>query len=408
MEERLLQNRSGLSWFISAMQRSTTIDGRARRREYWWFQLFIAIISLGLMLIPLATILMMGIYSIESRITSDAYLMAAPAILLGLLSLGFVIITMVPGLTVLIRRMHDNDMPGWIVLLQLVPLGEFALLFFCLRNGTPGQNRYGHNPKMPVTHEPNVGPEGESLAKPPVKHPLATNIFSLLSPIYGLILARSFRQEHKTLSSTIAKWAAAGLVITILITTGTTALLYVDAKETESLLSGEVVEILEGEEYFYEGTFYDGGDMDGDTLGMAAQGDDFVFVFYDTSGQEYARVAGFEGLGYEYDATKDEYVNYSDYDDATYAYPDLNYEKTGTAKVKLLRGINDSELIYEEFIYESNAEVATIRFYFENNKLYCIEENFTDMDGYEFSEVVVIKELKDNVPKEWFEVDGVH
>lgn len=408
MEERLLENRSGFSWFVSAMQQSTTIDGRARRREYWWFQLFIAIIGLGLMLVPLATILVVGIYSIESTIPAVAYLYSAPAILLGLLALGFVMITIVPGLTVLIRRMHDNDMPGWIILLELVPLGEFAILFFCLRNGTPGQNRYGYNPKMPVAHEPKIGPEGEILVEPPVKHPVATNILSLLSPVYGYILARSFRKEHKALSSALAKWSAAGLIITILITAGITALLYVDAKETDSLLSGEVVSILEGEEYYYEGTFYDGSDLDGDTLGMAALGDDFVFVFYDTNGQEYARIIGVDGLGYDYSVTLDEYSRYADYDDVSYAYPTLNYEKSGTAKVELLRGVNDNPMKYEEYSYASGSDDATIRFYYVNHKLYCIEESFTDTDGYAVSEVVVIEKLTDTVPEGWFDLDGIY
>lgn len=408
MEERLLENKSGLSWFVSAMQQSTTIQGRARRREYWWFQLFVSIIGLGLMLMPLITIGVVGLYSIESEIPADAYLLFAPAILMGMLALGFIIITMVPSLTVLIRRMHDNDMPGWVVLLQLVPLGEFALLYFCLKSGTPGQNRYGSNPKSPKLLDPNAETVEEASAKPPVKHTVATNILSLISPIYGFILARSFRNEHKSVSSMLIKWSAAGMVVAILLTTGITALLYLDAKETEHLLSAKAASILEGEEYFYEGIFYDGGTMDGDTLGMAAQGDDFVFVFYDPSGQEYARVAGFEGWGYEYDATQDTYVSYSDYDNVTYAFPALTYEDSGMAKVELLNGVNDNALKYEEYSYENGSDKATIRFYFQNDKLYCIEESFTGMDGNETSEVIVIKEIKDSVPLEWFEVDGVY
>ena len=416
MEERLMENRSGILWFMDAMQKSMTIEGRSRRREYWWFQLFISIIGLSLALIPLVTLGVAGLYSIEATIQSTYYLLFAPAIFFSLLFIGFVLMTIVPGLSVLIRRMHDHDMPGWVILVELLPLGEFAILYFCLRNGTIGQNRYGHDPKMwacheansSVKHELNISPDGEAISESPIKYPGFTNLLSFLSPVYGFILAHSFRKEHKSVSSKLSKWSVAGMIITILITLGITGGLYLDAKETDNLLSAKAASILEGDEYYYEGVFYDGSDMDGDTLGMAAKEDDFVFVFYDTSGQEYARVAGFEGFGYAFDVDQGTYVSFSDYDDVTYAYPDLTYEKSGEAKLDLLRGINDSELKYEEYTYMSGTDEAIVRFYFQNDKLYCMEESFTDTDGYEVSEVVVITELKDSVPLEWFEVDGVN
>ena len=396
MEERLLENRSGFSWFVDGMLKSMTIEGRARRREYWWFALFTLLIGLALCVIPLIAIGAATFYSVESTIQSSTYLFFAPAILLGVLFIGFELVTMVPGLTVLIRRMHDNDMPGWVVLVEMLPLGEFAILYFCLRNGTVGQNRYGHDPKEMEAQQS------------PIKHIGATSLLSFLSPVYGFIMAHLVRKENKSVSSTLSRWSAAGLIITILFTAGITALLYLDAKETDNLLSVKAASILEGDEYYYEGTFYDGGDLDGDTLGLAAQGDDFVFVFYDTSGEEYARIAGFEGFGYQYDATQDKYVSYPDYDDVTYAYPDLTYQKSGTAVMDLLRGVNDNALKYEEYSYTSGSDEAIVRFYFQNEKLYCMEESFTDTDGYEVSEVVVIKEIKDSVPLEWFAVDGVY
>ena len=186
MDEFTTENRSGFSWFAEAMQKSLTIQGRARRKEYWWYTLFTMIIGLGLVIVPLATIGVVSLYYMESTIQSTTYWFFVPAILLGFLFIGFEIVTMVPGFTVLIRRMHDNGMPGWIVLSELIPLGEFAILFFCLRNGTAGQNRYGQDPKRIKSQDTDLKdamkPGDEPLAaSTAVNEPIKpTGVFNLL------------------------------------------------------------------------------------------------------------------------------------------------------------------------------------------------------------------------------------
>jgi uncharacterized membrane protein YhaH (DUF805 family) len=46
-----------------------------------------------------------------------------------------------------VRRLHDTDRSGWWVLINLVPFGSIVLLVFFLMDSTPGQNRFGLNPK---------------------------------------------------------------------------------------------------------------------------------------------------------------------------------------------------------------------------------------------------------------------
>ncbi|MFH8935264.1 DUF805 domain-containing protein [Streptomyces griseosporeus] len=44
--------------------------------------------------------------------------------------------------------MHDTDRSGWWCLIGLLPLvGFVVLLIFMATEGTPGQNKYGVNPK---------------------------------------------------------------------------------------------------------------------------------------------------------------------------------------------------------------------------------------------------------------------
>ena len=46
------------------------------------------------------------------------------------------------------RRLHDTDRSGWWMLIALIPLvGWIVLLIFMCLDSTPGENRFGANPK---------------------------------------------------------------------------------------------------------------------------------------------------------------------------------------------------------------------------------------------------------------------
>ena len=55
-------------------------------------------------------------------------------------------IHIVPLFSVTLRRLHDGNMPGWLLLLSIVPVGNLILFIFMLLPSTPGDNTYGHNP----------------------------------------------------------------------------------------------------------------------------------------------------------------------------------------------------------------------------------------------------------------------
>ncbi|UOQ89270.1 DUF805 domain-containing protein [Agromyces endophyticus] len=42
-------------------------------------------------------------------------------------------VTVLPGFTVAVRRLHDSNLSGWWVLLALIPPGPFVLLLLALR-----------------------------------------------------------------------------------------------------------------------------------------------------------------------------------------------------------------------------------------------------------------------------------
>jgi uncharacterized membrane protein YhaH (DUF805 family) len=56
----------------------------------------------------------------------------------------FSLITLVPGLALGARRLHDIDKSGWFLLLALIPLiGALILLVWFVRRPDPAPNRFG-------------------------------------------------------------------------------------------------------------------------------------------------------------------------------------------------------------------------------------------------------------------------
>lgn len=59
----------------------------------------------------------------------------------------FALFALVPSIAVTIRRIHDFDVSGWLILLALLPVANYGILiaFGCIP-GTPGPNRFGRPP----------------------------------------------------------------------------------------------------------------------------------------------------------------------------------------------------------------------------------------------------------------------
>jgi len=60
----------------------------------------------------------------------------------------YALILFIPGLAVVIRRLHDIGKSGWMILVTLIPLiGAIWILVLMLTDSNPGENQYGENPK---------------------------------------------------------------------------------------------------------------------------------------------------------------------------------------------------------------------------------------------------------------------
>jgi uncharacterized membrane protein YhaH (DUF805 family) len=57
------------------------------------------------------------------------------------------LVLLLPGLSVLVRRLHDTDRSAWWILIPFVPLiGSIWLIVLLCQRGTEGANRYGMGP----------------------------------------------------------------------------------------------------------------------------------------------------------------------------------------------------------------------------------------------------------------------
>ena len=110
-------------------------SGRATRAEYWWFGLAA---NLSLAVVGLAGLVLAG------SLLRDAEIAGAVGLLPYVLaSLALV----VPALAVSVRRLHDTDRSGVLLLLGLIPLiGPIMVVVMMATRGTPGPNTYGAPP----------------------------------------------------------------------------------------------------------------------------------------------------------------------------------------------------------------------------------------------------------------------
>ena len=103
---------------------------RARRKEFWMYTLFNMIFAVVAFILD--SILGIGIEGIGY----------------GPLYLIYSLVVFIPGLAVLVRRLHDVGKSGWMFFIVLIPLiGAIWLLVLMLTESNPGENKYGPNPK---------------------------------------------------------------------------------------------------------------------------------------------------------------------------------------------------------------------------------------------------------------------
>jgi uncharacterized membrane protein YhaH (DUF805 family) len=111
-----------------------TFSGRASRSEYWWWTLVSVVVSIILNIIVGA----------GSTTTSTGATAPGPGATFGFILIAiWGLATIIPSLALSVRRLHDGNFSGWLLLLGLVPfLGTLAVLVFMILPPNPAGQRF--------------------------------------------------------------------------------------------------------------------------------------------------------------------------------------------------------------------------------------------------------------------------
>ena len=115
-----------MNYYILGFKKYGQFTGRSTKAEFWYFTLFNYLIFFSLEII--------------SYMIGDSE---------SILSTLFILVTLMPWLAVLVRRLHDIGKSGWWILTGLI---LFWLIVLLAMESEPGVNRYGPNPKEIVTN----------------------------------------------------------------------------------------------------------------------------------------------------------------------------------------------------------------------------------------------------------------
>jgi len=112
----------------SGFKNSFSLSGRASRSEYWFWVLGGVVFQI----VMLVGAVILGVMDIP---VLPALMALAPILL-------------VPGsITLVVRRLHDVGMSGWMFFVGLVPLiGAIYLIYLFVQEGDMGENAYGAVP----------------------------------------------------------------------------------------------------------------------------------------------------------------------------------------------------------------------------------------------------------------------
>jgi uncharacterized membrane protein YhaH (DUF805 family) len=106
---------------ISVYANYATWRGRATRSEFWLFNLFF-VLALFFLLVFLGRD---GLF----------------------LTLAFYMLSIIPMISVTVRRLHDTNLSGWWYWICFVPFGALFLFFLLVLLGESNTNDYGEDPR---------------------------------------------------------------------------------------------------------------------------------------------------------------------------------------------------------------------------------------------------------------------
>jgi uncharacterized membrane protein YhaH (DUF805 family) len=119
-----------MNWYLTVVKNYAGFSGRARRKEYWMFLLFNMI------------------FAFVAAIIDNVVGTASPELGYGVFYGLYTMAMIIPGIAVMVRRLHDVGKSGWMYFIVFIPIvGVIWLMVLLLTDSDAGENQYGQNPK---------------------------------------------------------------------------------------------------------------------------------------------------------------------------------------------------------------------------------------------------------------------
>ena len=132
-----------MKWFIKCIKNYTLFKGRASRTEFWYFTLYWAIFYV--IIIAVDRVLGFNVINLKTLPFSEYIPLANLFEEVGLLTVIYRPLTILPSLAVISRRLHDINRSGWWCLMCVTPLIVILIIFLC-KKSDENENQFGAKP----------------------------------------------------------------------------------------------------------------------------------------------------------------------------------------------------------------------------------------------------------------------
>tara|TARA_B110000196_G_C21051002_1_gene617369 strand:+ start:649 stop:1032 length:384 start_codon:yes stop_codon:yes gene_type:complete len=127
------------------MKDYTLFKGRASRTEFWYFILYWLIFYI--FIIAIDRVLGFNFINLKILPLSEYIPLANIYEEVGLLTIIYRPLTLLPSLAVISRRLHDTNRSGWWSLMCITPLIIILIIFLC-KKSDQNENKFGQTPRL--------------------------------------------------------------------------------------------------------------------------------------------------------------------------------------------------------------------------------------------------------------------
>ena len=123
-----------MRYYISALKNYVKSDGRATRKEFWWFMLFHYLFVFVFAFID-------AIFDFYPKVVTDYYVHSFDY---GYTQLVYLLVTLCPSICIRIRRLHDIGKSGSWWWLGNLPIVSLYMIYLYCKASEPRINAYGY------------------------------------------------------------------------------------------------------------------------------------------------------------------------------------------------------------------------------------------------------------------------